>query len=294
MHSFASSVRRSGFSLFELVVVLAVLGILATIAVPRAGGALDARRERASREGMKAIEEAVLGGVGQRGLEGFYADMGRLPRATLNADGEYSLRELWECPSSNASYRIVAPAADPDVRVGIGWRGPYLDIAGEEPVDGWNRPYTDSPDATEEQRRLVLGANGAVEAIRRRNEKGDVVECSLKHERETVLVVTVQALDQNGAASVQDLGTVTVSLYQPAPEHPGRIDVVEKMDTTATAVRTVRFDTGLLPGRRVLRVRSSRFGAGPVREIELRSEENHIWQAFTVRATAAIDDGNEP
>lgn len=293
MHPFVFSARQSGFSLFELVVVLAVLGILATIAVPRAGGALDARRERASREGMKAIEEAVLGTGEQCGLEGFYADMGRPPRAVLNSDGEYSLRELWECPSDDARYRIVAPASDPDVQVGVGWRGPYLAFSGEEPVDGWNRPYTDKPDAGEAQRKLVLGANGVVKAVRRWNEKGEVVECPLTYDREAVLVVTAQVFDQNGAAGLQDLGTVTVSIYQPDPEHPGRVDVVEKTDTSATAVRTLRLDSGLLPGRRVLRVRSSRLGAGPVREIELRPGENHVWQAFTVRSIVGAEAGEE-
>ena len=277
---FAAPRSRAGFSLIELVVVLVVLGILAGMAVPRMSGTLDVRRESASRDGLEAIQEAVLGDAYPRAVSGFYADMGRAPRAVRNADGRHSLSELWECPT-DAAYTIVSPTEDPDVALGVGWRGPYLELRGDEPVDAWGTEYTDDVHAAGDERHLILNAEGSITAVRRFDIDGNPQELPLIPEKETVLVVTVQALDPNGAASLQDLGTVAVRVYQPDPAHPGRLDSVQTTSASSASVRTLRIESGLLPGRRVLRVSSSTRGV-VLKEIDLAPGENHVWQAFTI------------
>jgi prepilin-type N-terminal cleavage/methylation domain-containing protein len=62
--------RRSGFTLVELLIVMAIVALLLTIAVPRYFGSLAASREVALQENLKVLRMS---------LDKFKADKGRYP-----------------------------------------------------------------------------------------------------------------------------------------------------------------------------------------------------------------------
>lgn len=157
-----------GFTLLEMVVVLAILALLATVAVRSLDGQLDQSKYDATIIGMQNIQDAVIGSANQRApdgtrlITGFAADMGRLPKATQVTVGgvaQLQLQELWDNPNGLAPFGIkqaipanianpvagVAPIGDEDdtVFVPCGWRGPYLrlNIGQTTLADGWGNPF---------------------------------------------------------------------------------------------------------------------------------------------------------
>ena len=151
--------RNAGFSLLELLIVLAILAIVTALAVRSLDGVESQRRYESAQRGLEEIEFAVLGSPddraadGTRTVSGFVADMGRLPRTSGAVDLE--LRELWENPGTAFDVRAALVAngvpladEDPQVLVPGGWRGPYLrlPIGAATLLDAWGNPITSSSD----------------------------------------------------------------------------------------------------------------------------------------------------
>lgn len=123
------NISNRGFGILEMVVVLAVIGIVAVslaLAMPRmmhAAKIAEARRE------MRAYERAVVGDP-DNGYYGFIGDVGRLPRSVRD------LVEHADVPIFNVE--------DNTYKVGMGWNGPYLDAInpGDDPTeDPWGGEY---------------------------------------------------------------------------------------------------------------------------------------------------------
>lgn len=101
-------VREAGFTLLELLVVLAILGLLAAIVGPQVIRYLGSSRTQTAHVQAKNIEAA---------LELFKLDAGRYPT-----------------PEEGLGALVKAPASDPQ------WNGPYIADAGAL-NDPWGRPY---------------------------------------------------------------------------------------------------------------------------------------------------------
>lgn len=113
-----------GFTLLEVIVVLAILAALVGGLVPLVFQSLERQRTDATRRQLRSLKDGILGGratgggggaapAGQdrAGTFGFAGDVGALPD---------SLEQLFR--------RDALPAfqMDPDWRLGAGWRGPYV------------------------------------------------------------------------------------------------------------------------------------------------------------------------
>lgn len=116
-----------GFTLVELLVVLAILALLAGIVGPRVLGQLGGAKSKAA-----AVQIADL----EKTLELFKLDVGRYPTA------EEGLDALVKKPANAAS-----------------WTGPYL--KGGIPLDPWAHPYVYKPGTGGNFEILSLGADGA-------------------------------------------------------------------------------------------------------------------------------------
>lgn len=101
----------AGFTLLELLVVVAIIGLLAAYVGPRYVGQLDKSEVTAARTQIEAIARA---------LESYRLDNGRYPSVEL---GLNALRQR--------------PANQPR------WNGPYLQK--ELPLDPWGNPYIYRP-----------------------------------------------------------------------------------------------------------------------------------------------------
>lgn len=114
----AASTQCVGLTLLELLVVLAIVAVMAGLALRSVSGIFDQSRYESNIRQLEEIDEAILGEAG------FLHDIGRLPVAA-GADPRDQLRELWEA-GTLPSFGIAAAPGDDEVRMGAGWRGPYL------------------------------------------------------------------------------------------------------------------------------------------------------------------------
>ena len=103
-----SKPRQEGFTLLELLVVLAIMGLLAAIIAPQVLRYLGSSRTQAARTQIQNITAA---------LDLYKLDVGHFPTV-----------------QEGLSALVTAPASEP------GWNGPYLRKK-KVPADPWNNPY---------------------------------------------------------------------------------------------------------------------------------------------------------
>lgn len=104
-----SRVRRRGFTLIEILVVIVVIAILAALVAPNVFQHVGAAKSATAKSQMEMISTT---------LDAYRLDNGSYPSS------EQGLNALWELPS-------IQPPTN--------WRGPYLRKA--VPLDPWGRSY---------------------------------------------------------------------------------------------------------------------------------------------------------
>lgn len=119
---------EGGFSLIETVIVIGVISILASIAVPYAAKFLDQSRDDATRREIESLHKVIFGDQSVP-TGGFVGDMGRMP-ATL--------------AQLNTGNGGGAAASTGLLGVKFGWYGPYIntgtDALGYQ-KDAWGTAY---------------------------------------------------------------------------------------------------------------------------------------------------------
>ncbi|MEM7600108.1 MAG: prepilin-type N-terminal cleavage/methylation domain-containing protein [Verrucomicrobiota bacterium] len=135
--------HHAGLTLVELLIVLSILAVLSTVALRSVVGKFEDGNYDANISQLEEIQRAILG---EEEAAGFLGDIGRLPVAIGDSTSTNleQLAELWDQNASGLpSYAINTPTGDSDVRLGTGWRGPYLNLGinRSELTDGFANPF---------------------------------------------------------------------------------------------------------------------------------------------------------
>jgi type II secretion system protein G len=134
---------KRGFTLIETLMVVSLIGILASLSILPVGDTLDQSKYELTLNQMKQIRNALVGELNSTSTKsrfGYLGDVGGLPSA---AEG---LKALWEQTSGISSWQMT-----PEFRIGSGWNGPYLFDQGISGVDytkdAWGNSYLYDPDS---------------------------------------------------------------------------------------------------------------------------------------------------
>ena len=120
--------REKGFTLFEILVVVIIIGLLAALVGPRLFGKVSTAKQKTTKAQIELFGTA---------LDTYRLDVGKYPST------EEGLKALREKPSGAE-----------------GWQGPYLPK--EIPVDPWNRAYVyKSPGEHGDYDLISYGLDGA-------------------------------------------------------------------------------------------------------------------------------------
>lgn len=97
--------RIAGFTLIELIVVLAIVGLLASLAMPRFAAGIDRSKETVLRQNLAALRSA---------LDQYRADRGVLPTSLEDLVSRRYLRDIPLDPITEARGTWVAVPAPAD------------------------------------------------------------------------------------------------------------------------------------------------------------------------------------
>jgi general secretion pathway protein G len=122
--------RARGFTLIELIVVLAILALLLTIAIPRYFAHVERAKEATLKQDLNVMREAI---------DKFYGDKGRYPD---NLEELVSMRYIRAVPpdpiTDSASTWKVVPPVDPEAK------GAVYDVkSGAEGSGQDGKPYAE-------------------------------------------------------------------------------------------------------------------------------------------------------
>ncbi|MFQ5869262.1 MAG: type II secretion system protein GspG [Candidatus Zixiibacteriota bacterium] len=113
----------SGFTLVELVIIVVVLGIIATVAIPRIGAIVGTSKTNATKDEMQRLKTALVGSAGDD-IRGYENDVGSLP--------------------PDLTGLVVKPGgvSDWDRFTQTGWDGPYISADDDKYLqDAWGANY---------------------------------------------------------------------------------------------------------------------------------------------------------
>ncbi len=99
-----TDVRRSGFTLIELIVVMAIIATLLTIALPRYFGSVERSKEVTLRQSLNVMREAI---------DKFNADNGRYPEKLEDLVAKRYIRAIPVDPiTESAETWVIVPVPD--------------------------------------------------------------------------------------------------------------------------------------------------------------------------------------
>lgn len=102
-HTPSAGIRR-GFTLIEMMVVLTLIAMLLTLAIPRYFAALDNGRQSVQRQNVATIRDAI---------DKFYGDQGKYPDSLDELVAKRYLRQLPVDPVTESSNWTLVPPPDP-------------------------------------------------------------------------------------------------------------------------------------------------------------------------------------
>jgi prepilin-type N-terminal cleavage/methylation domain-containing protein len=247
-----TTVKRAGLTLLELMVVLAIMVALATIATQAIEPRINQSRYEATQQTLENIQVAILGDPNARQpdgtplITGFVADMGRFP---------ISLGEL--VVQGSLPGAAVQTAADhPEIKLWHGWRGPYLKLSPTATAirDGWGREFLFEPgDTPGTYLCQSFGSDGIKDTI------SPPTDPYMQDQKIELKLVTVSGnvVNVNG----DPVPAATVKLYLPQLGTHLISDIDDEDDTNAfqfndvpAGTRVIRAEAGTLVGVQYLRV----------------------------------------
>lgn len=121
----------SGFTLLEVIIIIAVIAILAGLIAPLAVNRIDQQRFDSCRRELQNLKMAIVGDQqllsgGMRNSFGFVGDLGMVPRSAPNGAGLQELLVQGGLPSWQFASGVW-----------WGWRGPYISNL----TDPWGHEY---------------------------------------------------------------------------------------------------------------------------------------------------------
>ena len=102
--------RLRGFTLIELMVVMAIVATLLTIAVPRYFGSLERSKEAVLKENLYQMRDAI---------SKYYADKGRYPESLDSLATDKYLRQVPLDPITESAKTWVALAPEDPLKQGV-------------------------------------------------------------------------------------------------------------------------------------------------------------------------------
>lgn len=123
--AYSTSRHAAGFTLLEMLLVLFLLGLMASTGLMLSEGVEDQAKYDETKRRMEMIRRAVIGDAGRSingtsQIGGFVADMGRLPVCLAE------LLAAFDC--GDPPNPLIAWNNDANSGLAAGWRGPYIQV----------------------------------------------------------------------------------------------------------------------------------------------------------------------